>query len=178
MTDLTDNQRAIITEASQSKYGDIRELKALTKFAAPIRENIIKGMLKRELLTTGKDGKTTVSDKGYAAIGNAATKKQPAQAKAKKKPAAPKPAATKKTTVATPAKDGDEKKSKQQTLIDLLKSKDGATLQEMVDATKWQKHSVHGAMAGILKNKLKYIITSEKDEKRGRVYKITGTKKD
>lgn len=178
MTDLTDNQRAIITEASQTKYGDIRELKALAKFAPPVRENIIKGMLKRELLTTGKDGKTTVSATGFAAIGNPATKKQPAQAKAKKKPKAKKPAATKKATAATPAKDGDEKKSKQQKLIDLLKSENGATLQEMADATKWQKHSVHGAMAGILKNKLRYIITSTKDEERGRVYKITGTKKD
>ncbi|PZP83527.1 MAG: hypothetical protein DI582_10830 [Azospirillum brasilense] len=175
MIELTDNQRAIITEASKSKYGDIRELAALKKFAPPVRENIVKGMLKRELLTTDKDGKTFVSDKGYAAIGNPAAEEPPAQVKAKKKPEA-KPTAPKKA--ATPAKDGDEKKSKQQKLIDLLQSKKGATVQEMVDATGWQKHSVHGAMAGILKNKLKYIITSEKDEKRGRVYKITGTKKD
>lgn len=175
MIELTDNQRAIITEASQTKYGDIRELAALKKFAPPVRENIIKGMLKRELLTTGKDGNTFVSDKGYAAIGNPAAEEHPAQAKAKKKPAAK--AATPKKT-ATSAKDGDAKKSKQQILIDLLESKDGATLQQMVDATGWQKHSVHGAMAGILKNKLKLDITSEKDEKRGRVYKITGMKKD
>ncbi len=175
MIELTDNQRAIITEASKSKYADIRELAALKKFSPPVRENIVKGMLKRELLTTGKDGNTFVSDKGYAAIGNPAAEEHLAQAKGKKKPAA-KLAAPKKA--ATPVTDGDEKKSKQQKLIDLLKSKDGATLQEMVDATGWQKHSVHGAMAGILKNKLKYIITSKKDEKRGRVYNITGTTKD
>lgn len=177
MIELTDNQRAIITEASKSKYDDIRELKALAKFAPPVRENIVKGMLKRELLTIGKDGNTFVSDKGYAAIGNPAAEEHSAQAKVKKKPAAKQPAAPKKAP-AIPAKDGEEKKSKQQILIDLLTSEDGATLQEMVNATGWQKHSVHGAMAGILKKKLNYIIASEKDEKRGRVYKITGTKKN
>ncbi len=164
MIDLTDNQRAIITEASQTKYSDIRELKALAKFAPPVRENIVKGMLKRELLITGKDGNTFVSDKGYAALGNPAAEEHPAQAKAKKKPAVKKPA--------TLVNAGDGKKSKQQILIDLLKGENGATLQQMVSATGWQKHSVHGAMAGILKTKLKLNITSSKEEGKERVYKI------
>ena len=73
---LTDNQRAIIEEATQTKYNDVRELEALKRLGPPIRENIIKGMLKRGLLEirTDEDGGklTLVSDMGYAAIGKAA----------------------------------------------------------------------------------------------------------
>ena len=36
----------------------------------------------------------------------------------------------------------------------------------------WQPHTVRGAIAGALKKKLGLDVTSEKDEKRGRVYRI------
>lgn len=51
--------------------------------------------------------------------------------------------------------------NKQQILIEMLKSKDGACLDEMVEATGWQKHSVRGVMAGSLKKKLGLNIQSE-----------------
>ncbi|HEU5048591.1 MAG TPA: DUF3489 domain-containing protein [Rickettsiales bacterium] len=64
--------------------------------------------------------------------------------------------------------------SKQTIIIDMLKAPKGATVAELAEATGWQKHSVQGAMSGALKKKLGLTITSEKDEKRGRVYRITG----
>jgi hypothetical protein len=70
------------------------------------------------------------------------------------------------TTAAKPAKTS----SKTNTLIDLLKRDGGVTLEEMMAATGWQKHSVRGFMAGTLK-KCGLTIRSEKTDK-GRLYLI------
>lgn len=61
--------------------------------------------------------------------------------------------------------------TKQGILINLLQGSKGATVDEMVEATGWQRHSVQGVMSGVLKKKLGLAITSEK-EQRGRVYRI------
>ncbi len=65
------------------------------------------------------------------------------------------------------------KGTKQELLIEMLKRKAGATIDEIVTATGWQRHTARGAMAGALKKKLGLTITSEKDESRGRVYRIS-----
>lgn len=62
--------------------------------------------------------------------------------------------------------------TKQATLIAMLRAPEGATIQQIVDATGWQPHTVRGAMAGALKKKLGLIVTSEKVEGRGRVYRL------
>jgi len=62
--------------------------------------------------------------------------------------------------------------TKQALLIEMLKRPSGATIDEIVTATGWQSHSARGAMAGALKKKLGLTITSEKDESRGRFYRI------
>ena len=59
-------------------------------------------------------------------------------------------------------------------LVDLLNRKQGATIAEIVAATEWQAHSVRGAISGSVKKKFGLAVTSEKDEKRGRVYRIAG----
>ncbi len=70
--------------------------------------------------------------------------------------------------LAPPAKQG----TKQALLIDLLKRKNGATIDELVGATGWQAHSVRGAISGALKKKLGLAVLSEKVEGRGRTYRI------
>ncbi|MCL4712803.1 MAG: DUF3489 domain-containing protein [Pseudorhodoplanes sp.] len=62
--------------------------------------------------------------------------------------------------------------SKQAQLIEMLKSPDGATIEEIVKKFKWQAHTVRGAIAGALKKKLGLNVQSEKVEDRGRVYRI------
>lgn len=62
--------------------------------------------------------------------------------------------------------------SKLETLIALLRSKKGATIEELVDATGWQAHSVRGAISGALKKKRSLKVISEPFEGRGRVYRI------
>ncbi len=64
------------------------------------------------------------------------------------------------------------KGTKQETLIEMLRAEDGATIEEIVDATGWLPHTVRGAMSGALKKKLGLTITSEKVEGRGRVYRL------
>ena len=57
----------------------------------------------------------------------------------------------------------------------MLSRKEGATLQQLMDATGWLKHSVHGGMANLkkeLQEKNGQTITGTKDEGEERVYKI------
>lgn len=64
------------------------------------------------------------------------------------------------------------KGTKQETLIEMLRAEGGATIDEIVEATGWQPHTVRGAMSGALKKKLGLTITSEKVEGRGRIYRL------
>ncbi|SEO89798.1 Protein of unknown function [Salinihabitans flavidus] len=62
--------------------------------------------------------------------------------------------------------------TKQDALIEMLRAEGGATIDEIVAETRWQPHTVRGAMSGALKKKLSLEVTSEKVEGRGRVYKL------
>jgi uncharacterized protein DUF3489 len=64
--------------------------------------------------------------------------------------------------------------TKQAMLIEMLSQPKGATLEDLVTATGWQKHSVRGAISGTLKKKLGLPVTSAVVEARGRVYRISG----
>jgi hypothetical protein len=62
--------------------------------------------------------------------------------------------------------------TKQAVLIDLLKRKGGASLEEMIAATGWQKHSIRGALSGSIQKKLRQTVTSVQVKGRGRVYRL------
>jgi hypothetical protein len=62
--------------------------------------------------------------------------------------------------------------SKQAQLVAMLRRRKGASIEEIVAAFGWQKHTVRGAIAGALKKKLGLDVTSEKIDGRGRVYRI------
>ena len=62
--------------------------------------------------------------------------------------------------------------TKQAKLIEMLRAEGGATIDEIVTALDWRPHTVRGALAGALKQKLGLTITSEKVDGRGRVYSI------
>jgi hypothetical protein len=61
--------------------------------------------------------------------------------------------------------------SKQQILISLLKRPKGASLEELMEATGWQRHSVHGTLSGVLKKRLGLPVITEYSE-HGRMYRI------
>ena len=66
-----------------------------------------------------------------------------------------------------PAKD-----SKLGQIVTLLTRPDGATIDDMVAATGWQKHTVRSAVSHALAKKRGYLIVSEKPIGGQRAYKI------
>lgn len=62
--------------------------------------------------------------------------------------------------------------TKQDRIITLLKRPKGATLGELCKASNWQEHSIRGFMSGMLKKRLKLNVSSNKDAKGVRRYRI------
>ncbi len=62
--------------------------------------------------------------------------------------------------------------TKQAMLIALLQAPEGTTMDAIIAATGWQAHPGRGAMSGPLGKKLGLVVTSAKDERRGRIYRI------
>ena len=62
--------------------------------------------------------------------------------------------------------------TKQEQVIGMLRQPDGTTIAEITEATGWQSHTVRGFFAGALKKKMGLEVTSEKDDQRGRVYRL------
>jgi hypothetical protein len=60
---------------------------------------------------------------------------------------------------------------KQSRVIALLSSPKGATIAAIMQATGWQQHSVRGFLAGVIRNRLKLNLTSQKIDG-NRVYRI------
>jgi hypothetical protein len=106
------------------------------------------------------------TDAAFEALGieTGASKEPKPQKPAKAKRAKSRP---KQKTERAPRSD-----SKQAQMIAMLKRAKGATIDEIANAFAWQRHTVRGAIAGALKKKLGLNVTSEKDEKRGRVYRL------
>jgi hypothetical protein len=61
--------------------------------------------------------------------------------------------------------------SKQGVVIAMLRSPEGATVDEVASATGWQRHTVRGVFSGTVKKKLGFTLASAKEE-RGRVHRI------
>ena len=72
---------------------------------------------------------------------------------------------------ATPAKH-----SKQGILLSVLKREKGATMEDMINATGWQPHSVRGTLSGVIKKRLGFTIVSSIED-HGRIYRITGERR-
>ena len=62
-------------------------------------------------------------------------------------------------------------KTKQSRLVEMLQRSEGATIDQLCEATGWQPHSVRGAISGGLKKKLGLSIVSERSGGRPRVYR-------
>ncbi len=73
------------------------------------------------------------------------------------KPLSPKANAAHKTVA-------PRERSKIETVVSLLRHKDGAALAELMKATHWQAHSVRGALSGTVKKKLGLKVLSTKSD--------------
>ena len=66
--------------------------------------------------------------------------------------------------------------SKQARIVAMLQSPAGATIDGMMKETDWQKHSVRGFLAGVVRKKQKLKLQSKKVEDK-RIYRISGDAK-
>lgn len=77
-------------------------------------------------------------------------------------------ARTKKAEVATGAKPG----SKADIILGLIGRPTGATIEELMKAADWQRHSVRGFIAGTVGTKMGLTVVSSKDEDGSRRYTL------
>ena len=190
MPKLTDTDLVILPAAARRGDGAALPLPKALGIKGEAATRTLDGLRKKGLLDEkptarkagawreSKDGQRmmlVITDSGLKAIdGESAVppRKQsdPARSRPKQSRPEPKTAGSRpKGQVAAPAV---RQGTKQALLVDLLKSRSGATIDEAVAATGWQAHSVRGAISGTLKKKLGLAVTSEPIEKRGRVYRI------
>jgi hypothetical protein len=64
------------------------------------------------------------------------------------------------------------KESKLEAVIQLISRPEGATIEDMVAATGWQKHTIRSALSHALAKKRGYEIVSDKPKGEQRIYKI------
>lgn len=114
-------------------------------------------------------------------MANKTKAKKPKAAKSVKKKANPKKVIAPKIVkpkadkpVKTKAPKGESKLDK---VIALLSRPQGATVQELMDATTWQQHTVRSTLSTLGK-KRGYKIASSKDDSKERSYKIGGESKE
>ncbi len=192
MPKLTDTQLVILSAAARRKDGAVLPFPRSLKVNKAATTTVLKSLLKKGLVAerpaaaneahwraTRDGGRTAlaIADAGLQAIGvkvdrktskqSPSTKARPKQRsrRAERKPSGSKPKSRTSPAAVRPG-------TKQALLIDLLKRKKGATIEEIVEAIGWQAHSVRGAISGALKKKLGLMVTSGPVEKRGRVYRI------
>lgn len=154
MTDikLTDTQRQILEHAVQHTGGKLDWFPDNIKGGA--RNKVIDALFNRALITRDGDG-WCVAAEGYDALGVA----HPG------------------CEITQPTEPGQRRtraNSKQAEVIAMLKRPEGATINQICEATGWQSHTVRGTFAGAFKKKLGLDITSSKEAGGERVYYIAG----
>jgi hypothetical protein len=183
---LSDTQLIILSEASQRPDGAIilpARLKGNSGTMA------INALLRRGLIETRGDERAEdpeqdigdrhygITEAGLRAIGvvsgqPAATEKT--ESRPKKKTTGRQRAGSKVTKSKAPqrSKTAGKPTGLQHALVTLLGRARGASLDDLVEASGWQPHSVRGFLSGIVKTKLRLKLVRTKDPRRGSVYRI------
>ena len=141
---LTPTQHAILSHALAETQGKVLWFPETLKGGA--KAKTIESLVSHGLISQ-KKRETVVTKAGYEALGL-------------------KPPVVEPRTVRT------RETSKQATVINMLTRTEGATIEQICQATGWQPHTVRGALAGALKKKLGLDIQSTKDSGGDRVYRI------
>ncbi len=142
---LTPTQHAILSHALAQTQGKVLWFPETLKGGA--KAKAIESLVSHGLISQ-KKRETLVTKAGYAALGL-------------------------RPPIVEPRVIRTRETSKQATVIGMLKRVEGATIDQICDATGWQPHTVRGAMAGALKKKLGLDIQSSKDSGGERIYKIS-----
>ncbi|MBL0143843.1 MAG: DUF3489 domain-containing protein [Betaproteobacteria bacterium] len=165
---LSPAQHAILAYAIQNTDGRIEWFPDNIKGGA--KKKVLDGLFNRALITT--DGTNWfVAAEGYDALGcerpAPATVTATAEEHARETP----PVAAQAEEAVTP-RPRIRENSKQATVIGMLQRPEGATVQQICEATGWQAHTVRGTFAGALKKKLGFNVVSDKAQGGERIYRI------
>jgi hypothetical protein len=195
---LTDTHRTILAAAGARENSRVLPLPKSLKLSTAKAEALLTALLASELIaetpvsdgdiawrTDDASGKLTliVTPSGLAAVGIEVPAASSGDAPSK-------PRVTRSAAKAPSKSSKRDKKSPQAarlavtpaprantklaTLVAALRTKKGATITDLTEATGWQAHSVRGAISGALKKKQKLNVVSTVTEGRGRVYRIAG----
>ncbi len=177
---LTDTQRQVLEHAANQPEGRVTWFPDNVKGGA--RQKVISGLFNKALITSNGGQDWFVAAEGYDALGRArpapATTHPDPEIEAAVSAAEANWAQEKQEAAKQLIKVGVEGKprtrdnSKQATVIQMLQRPEGATIQQIMDATGWQAHTVRGTFAGAFKKKLGLSLASEKAEGNDRVYRI------
>ncbi|MEM6676268.1 MAG: DUF3489 domain-containing protein [Pseudomonadota bacterium] len=192
MTKLSDTQAVILSAAAQREDRNVLPLPGSLRGGAAAK--VVGALLSRGLIAetttdsqtkadaalnriwrNDEDGRAIllhITDAGLAAIGVEPESGDSAPTGADEAQSAEDPQDAPAEADPAPKARTPRTGTKQAKLIEMLRAKGGATIDEIVAETGWQPHTVRGAFAGALKKKLGLEVTSEKVEGRGRVYSL------
>ena len=108
---------------------------------------------------------TSTKSKRPVATGRASGEKAKASQKPRSTPAFAKPPKPAEAQL-------EGRVTKHERLLTLLSRPEGASIEDMMQATKWQQHSVRGFLAGTVKKKLGFSLRSSKLSGELRRYRI------
>ena len=184
---LTDAQRVVLSHASMQADGAVLPLPRSTRLNSGAVGVLLHSLLKQAFVRERPAGRDdiswreidggnrvtlVISDEGCEAIGVDVIGTGPA--KDIEQLALPAPVAVSALPSPTSRASAAEPKAgtKLAILIEALSRPGGATIDDLIVATGWQAHSIRGAMSGALKKDRGLIVTSEKLDDRGRVYRL------
>lgn len=189
MPKLSDTHLIILTAAAKRDDRAVLPLPKSLTLNKGATVNMLKSLLKKGLIAErpakaddeiwreddGERLTLAITEGGLAAIGVESEEDEPETTVAAT-PAKPRKGGARSSAKSTPAQKPPSSHVRPGTklalLIDLLNRKQGVTIEEAVEATGWQAHSVRGAISGTIKKKLGLTVTSEPVENRGRAYRI------
>jgi len=209
MTKLSDPQAVILSTAAQRDDGAVLPLPETLKIKGGAVDKVLgsleaKGLIEHQGAPRGDDPPPLrITRAGLQAIGveadapDAATPADTgatsadtgveaiAAAPAKRGKAAKRKAKAAKLSKSAPAeKPTPRTGTKQALLIEMLRRPEGATVEQIAEATGWQHHTIRGAMSGALKKKLGLTVEATRTREVGpnktgakgstTVYRITG----
>ena len=150
-------EHAILEHAIDDNDGQIIWFPDNVKGGA--RQKVIQGLFNKALITCAGNDTWCVTAEGYVALG----RDKPAPAAIHPDPPV--------EAVVAPGRPRSRENSKQATVIQMLQRPEGATIQQIMEATGWQAHTVRGTFAGAFKKKLGLNLTSDKAEGGERTYR-------
>lgn len=164
---LTETQRQVLAHAADDPSG------ALIWFPEKVKggacQAVIDGLAKKALICR-KGSQWHLAAAGYEALGRTkpGDDAEGDQAKVEKVPRA---------KAGGKAQSGDKAggsrtDTKQATVIQMLRSAEGATVAQLSAATGWSAHTIHGVLSGTIRKRLGLALTSAKTEGSERTYRI------